>query len=250
MIQLKTLSEIEVMAEGGRLLKGIVKQLAAAAKPGVVTKELDDLARRLIKDAGGASFLGYRPEGAKMPYPAAICASVNEVVVHGLPGAYQLKEGDLLKIDLGLFYKGFHTDTAVTVGIGKILPLAEKLLSVTREALHRAIKECRSGKHLGDIGFAVNSYVSRQGFSVARNLTGHGIGRELHEDPTVFNTGQKGKGMELTPGLVLAIEPMACIGSGEIHQLADESYASKDGSLTAHFEETVAITESGPLILT
>ncbi len=240
-----------MMREGGRLLRGIVDKLTDRTRPGISLKELDQLARRLIKEAGGQpSFLGYRPEGARAPYSAAICASVNEVIVHGLPGDYQLQEGDLLKIDLGLFYKDFHTDTAVTIGIGRISSQAEKLINVTRETLRRAIKECRPGKHLGDIGFAINSHVSRQGFRVARNLTGHGIGRELHEDPTVFNTGEKGRGMELKAGMVVAIEPMVCIGSGEVRQLADESYASKDGSLTAHFEETVAITNSGPLVLT
>lgn len=250
-MSLKSLAEIKLMQEGGQILRGIVNQLVAAAKPGLATKELDNLARQLIKEAGALpSFLGYRPAGARQPYPAAICTSINEVIVHGLPGDYQLQEGDLLKIDLGLFYKSFHTDTAVTVGIGRISAEAQKLIEITKESLRRAIAQCRPGNHLGDIGYAVSGYVKRQGFSVAKNLTGHGVGRELHEEPTIFNEGQRGKGIELQPGMVLAIEPMVCVGKGETVQLADEAYAVKDGSLTAHFEETVAITVDGPLVLT
>lgn len=251
MIPLKTPSEIEIMAEGGQILKRILKKLIAAARPGVTTGELDKLVRQLTREAGGQpSFLNYRPEGAKNPYPAAICTSINQVIVHGLPGVYQLQEGDLLKIDIGLFYKNFHTDTAVTVGIGKISPQGQRLLEVTKQALHQGIAQCRPGKHLGDIGFAIEQTMTKAGFQVARSLTGHGIGQELHQEPTVSNFGQRGQGELLKIGMVLALEPMVCFGSGQIRQLKDESYASQDNSLTAHFEETVAITESGPRVLT
>ena len=251
MINLKTTEEIEIMWEGGKILRRIADEVAGAAAIGVSLKELDFLAKsKMIKAGGQPAFLNYRPAGAKKPYPASICASINEVIVHGLPTSYQLKNGDLLKIDLGLIYKDFYTDIALTIGVGNISKIASQLISVTKKALDLAIKQCYSGKHLGDIGFAVSKFVKKNGFSAARGLTGHGIGRQLHEDPNVFNDGQSGKGIKLEPGLVIAIEPMISAGGPEIVQLTDESYAMKDGSLSAHFEDTVAITEGEPLVLT
>ncbi len=232
-------------------MRRVAQIVANQAGAGVGLKDLDELARKEMAEAGGKpAFLNYRPAGARKPYPASICTSVNEVIVHGLPTNYQLKNGDLLKIDFGLIYKDFYTDIALTVGIGNISTTASQLINVTRKALDLAIEQCYVGKALGDIGFAISRFVKKNGFSVAKGLTGHGIGRHLHEDPSVFNEGQSGKGMKLEPGLVIAIEPMISAGGPEIIQLPDESYAMKDGSLSAHFEDTIAITEGGPLVLT
>ncbi len=239
------------MAEGGALLRRIATSLASAAKEGVRLSELDAMAKKLMEDAGGRpSFLNYKPTWAKKPYRASICASVNEVVVHGVPNTYKLKSGDIVKLDLGLEYKGFHTDTAVTVGIGTVSDEAKRLMQATRDALLLAIDQCIVGNTTGDIGFAVHSYVRKCGFHVAKGLTGHGVGRSLHEDPVVQNEGKPASGARLVHGMVIAIEPMVCAGKGDVEERADESFASADGSLTAHFEDTVAITESGPRILT
>ncbi len=251
MINLKTKAEIKIMAEGGKILAQVRDRLAREAKEGVILKELDNLAEKLIRSAGAIpAFLGYRPGGAEKSYPSSICASVNEVVVHGLPTKYKLKSGDILKIDLGVLYKSFYTDTAVTVGIGQISVQAEKLISVTKKALELAIENCQPGKTLGDIGFVINKYARSQGFKVIKGLTGHGIGKQLHEDPIVYNEGREKMGPKLVPGMVLAIEPMLSAGNPEVVQLEDESYATRDGSLSAQFEHTVAITENGPYILT
>ncbi len=194
--------------------------------------------------------MGYRPEGGARAFPSAICASLNDVVVHGVPSRRMLKNGDLLKIDIGVNYKGYITDGAVTVPVGTISKDAKRLVETTNTALKKAISECRSGKKLGDIGYAVESVARKGKCSVIRGLTGHGVGFELHEDPTVLNFGKKGTGMPLEEGLVLAIEPMLSLGSPDIIQLRDESYGTSDGSLSAHFEHTIAITENGPEVLT
>ena len=232
-------------------MRRIATALASAAKEGVRLSELDSMARKLMEDAGGRpSFLDYKPAWAAKPYRASICASVNEVVVHGVPGKYALKQGDIVKLDLGLEYGGFHTDTAVTVGIGTVSDEARRLMQATRDALLLAIDQCVIGNTTGDIGFAVHSYVRKQGFHVAKGLTGHGVGRALHEEPVVPNEGRPGSGAKLVAGMVIAIEPMVCAGKGDVEERPDESFASADGSLTAHFEDTVAITEHGPRILT
>ena len=247
----KSDADIALMAEGGRILARIMRDVADNARPGMMLAALDRLAHRLMIDAGGdPAFLGYRPDGALRPYPASICASVNEVVVHGVPSKYVLQEGDLLKLDFGLRFKGFCTDAALTVPIGKISSVARRLLETTQKALEAGIEAARPGNHLGDIGFAVNLIVSHSGFRVVKGLTGHGIGRALHEEPVVLNYGRMGDGILLKKGMVLAIEPMTSIGSDIIVQREDEGYATKDGSLSAHFEHTVAITEQGPKILT
>lgn len=253
MIRRKTAEEIAIMAEGGALLRGVAEALAAAAQEGVRLKELDALAEKLMKEAGGEpAFLGYKPAWAEKPYPASICASVNDVVVHGIPSAYRLKAGDIVKLDLGLKYKGFYTDTAVTVGIGAVSEDARRLMAVTKDSLTLAIDQCVAGNTVGDIGFAVNAYVRKHGMRVARGLTGHGIGRHLHEDPAVPNEAKPGTGAKLVAGMVLAIEPMVTLGSGETVQLTklDESFATKERVLAAHFEHTVAITDAGPQVLT
>ncbi len=251
MIVIKTPEEIKKMRIAGKILSSIVKEIIALANVGVNLKSLDETAKRLILQAGAQpAFLGYCPYGAKKPYPSSICTSVNEVVVHSVPNNYKLKSGDILKLDFGVRYDGYHADAAWTIPIGKISPLAQKLIETTSNALKLAVKQCKTSKTLGDIGFTISSYVRRRGFRIVQGLTGHGIGKELHEDPSVYNYGQKGKGIKLEAGMVLAIEPMVSAGSPQIIQLKDDSYATADGSLSAHFEHTVVITENGPEVLT
>ncbi len=251
---LKTSEEIEVMAEGGRRLAEVLRRLAEEAMPGVTTRSLDRLAYQLIHKAGAKpAFLRYRPAGARHAYPFSLCASLNDVVVHGQPSARAIAEGDLVKLDLGLRYKGLYTDAAVTAGAGgtaKLSREARKLMAATEEALAAAIAAARPGRTLGDVGAAIEEVVRKNKFAVADGLTGHGIGAALHEEPTVWNTGRAGRGEELVPGMVLAIEPMLVAGGGALKQLLDESWATADGSLAAHFEHTVAITKDGPRVLT
>jgi methionyl aminopeptidase len=251
MLILKTPQDIEVMAEGGRRLAEILQVLAAAARVGVTTKHLDRLAYQLIHKVGAKpAFLHYRPAGTKRPYPYTLCASLGSVVVHGVPSDHAVKDGDVVKLDLGLLYKGFYLDAAVTVPIGKVGKDAGRLIGATREALAAAIAETKLGKTLGDIGFVIERVARKNKCAVADGLTGHGIGRALHEDPTVFNVGRKGEEEELREGMVLAIEPMFVVGKGALKQLPDESWATADGSLAAHFEHTVAIMKDGPRVLT
>lgn len=251
MIKLKTSRDIEFLRESGKILAGILRALQEKSKEGTRLFWLDKLARELLeKEKARAAFLGYKQDRNSRPFPAAICASVNEQVVHGIPLDYILKSGDILKIDIGVDYRGYITDAAVTIPIGVVSKTAEQLIRVTRESLDRAISECVVGNFVGDIGFAIEEYVRLNGFNVIRELTGHGVGFGLHEDPTVYNFGKKGEGMELKPGLVLALEPMVSAGSDEVEELLDGSFVTKDGSLSAHFEHTVAITENGLEILT
>jgi methionyl aminopeptidase len=251
MLILKTSEEIGVMAEGGRRLAAVLARLAEETRAGVTTKSLDRLAYQLIHKSGAKpAFLHYRPAGAQRAYPYSLCASVNSVVVHGQPSEYVIKDGDLIKLDLGLLYKGFYSDAALTVGVGKISKEAKRLMTTTEEALRAAIAETKVGKTLGDIGYVITKGAKKSGYVVAEGLTGHGIGRALHEDPTVWNVGQKGGGEELREGVVLAIEPMFAAGKPALRQLRDESWATADGSLSAHFEHTVAVTKNGPLVLT
>ncbi len=252
MIHKKTAEEIARMAEGGALLRAVTVALAEAAQEGVRLKELDALAYKLLKKTGGTpAFLGYKPAWAKKAYTASLCASVNDVVVHGIPSAYRLKQGDIVTLDLGLKYKGLYTDTAVTVAIGEVTDEAKQLIAVTRDALILAIDQCVAGNTVGDIGFAINAYVRKHGLHIVKELTGHGIGKNLHEDPIVPNEGKPSAGARLEAGMVIAIEPMVTMGSGAIIQLKlDESFATKERVLAAHFEHTVAITDAGPQILT
>jgi methionyl aminopeptidase len=250
-MELKTAEQIETMAEGGRRLAAVLERLRAEARPGVTTLALDRIAYDLIVKGGDKpNFLNYHPAGAKKAYPYTLCASVNNVVVHGQPSKYILKDGDLLKLDLGLRHHGLNLDSAITIGVGSISALAKKLLSATEESLYAGIEQAQVGKTLGDIGWAIERVVRKNKFSVVDGLTGHGIGKELHEEPTVFNFGAKRTGMRLAEGLVIAIEPMVATGKGDIIQLLDEGYGTVDGSLAAHFEHTVAITADGPRILT
>ncbi|MEK7464289.1 MAG: type I methionyl aminopeptidase [Patescibacteria group bacterium] len=251
MIRLKTEKDLEKLRVSGKILASVLKSLSVVAKEGVELRELDELARKLIKEAGARpAFLGYTPGGGRKPYPAAICTSVNDTIVHGIPTKYKLRKRDILKIDLGVQYEGYFTDSAVTIGIGEVSNIAKKLMLVTKEALAAGIENCRPNGHLGDIGWAVEKVVKKGGFKAINGLTGHGVGFEVHEDPTIYNFGDKGTGVKLKPGMVLAIEPMVSAGSSDIVQDNDDSYKTADGSLSAHFEHTIAITEDGIEVLT
>lgn len=260
MINIKTQKEIEIMAEGGKILASILKGLTKAVKPGITTQDLDKLARELVFKFGAKpAFLNYNG------YPATLCTSINDEIVHGVPSDRKLERGDLLKLDMGVLYKGFYTDSAVTVLIGGGLSLdkktlvKKKLIRVTRESLEVGIKEARVGNTLGDIGFAIQKYVEKSGFNVIRDLVGHGIGRDLHEEPQVPNYIKSGERtklarhelIELVEGMVIAIEPMVVTGDWKTREGADGFvFNTKDGGLAAHFEHTVAITERGPKVLT
>lgn len=251
MVILKSGEEIAVMKEGGRRLAHVLKSLRKEVRIGIATSHLDAKARELLKEtATKAAFLNYRPAGAARPFPAALCVSINDVVVHGVPGEQLIHEGDLVKLDMGLVHQGFYVDSAITVGAGKVSKNAERLMNATKKALFEGIKMAKPGNTLGDIGWAVSRRVEREGFEVVQSLTGHGIGRSLHEDPYVFNLGRRGDGEQLLPGMVLAIEPMVAMGEGRVRQEKDDSVRTADRSPAAHFEHTVAITKRGPVILT
>jgi len=246
MIQLKTPEEIDRMAAAGRILARCHEILRAKARPGVTTAELDAAAERFIRSQGAEpAFKGYRG------FPGSICASPNSMVVHGIPGAYELKRGDLLSIDIGVILDGWVADAAVTHPIGNVTPIAGRLLATTRAALFDAVEECRVGNRLGDVSHAVQTRVENDGFAVIRSLVGHGIGRSMHEDPQIPNFGEPGTGPELEEGMALAIEPMVNVGTHHV-RMGQDNWAvySQDGSLAAHFEHTVAITAEGPRILT
>lgn len=246
MIIRKTPRQIRQMKEAGLIVWHVHQELAKVIAPGITTRELDALAERLIRQAGGTpTFKGYHG------YPGSICASVNEVVVHGIPGEKALAEGDVIAIDLGVTYGGWVGDSAFTHPVGQVSPEAERLLEVTRVALEKGIARCYPGNRLGDVGHAVQSYVESQGFSVVRDFVGHGVGAQMHEDPQVPNYGLPGTGVTLRPGMVLAIEPMVNAGTEAVRVLPDGwTVVTADGRYSAHFEHTVAITEEGPVILT
>jgi methionyl aminopeptidase len=246
MINIYTEKEIAIMAEGGKILAKIIYETAKHAKAGVTTKYLDKVAEDLIFQYGAKpAFKGFNG------YPSALCASVNEEVVHAIPGGRKLKEGDLLTLDLGIEYKNYCTDMAITMGIGKIDKKLQKLINITEKSLELAIKQCKPGNRLGDIGFTIQSYVERNGFNVIRDLVGHGIGKKVHEEPEILNYGNKGEGIVLKPGMVIAIEPMNVVGGWEVERAKDGfAFLSKDRSISAHFEHTVAITKKGCRVLT
>jgi methionyl aminopeptidase len=242
----KTPEEIEQMAAAGRVLARCLNMLRGKARTGVTTGELDKAAEKFIRSQGGEpAFKGYRG------FPGSICASPNSMVVHGIPGAFKLGRGDILSIDVGEILDGWVADAAITVPIGNVTPVAKRLLATTRAALFEAVEQCRPGNRLGDIGHAVQQRVEADEFSVVRSLVGHGIGRDMHEDPQIPNYGEPGTGEKLEEGMVLAVEPMVNVGNHPIRVAADNwSVYSQDGSLAAHFEHTVAITAEGPRILT
>jgi methionyl aminopeptidase len=240
-------AEIARMQTANQLVADVLAELEAEVGPGVTTADLDRLAERLVRDAGAEpAFKGYRG------YPATLCASVNEEVVHGIPSASRvLREGDIVSLDIGVKLNGFYGDAAVTVPVGGVSDETATLLRVTSESLERAIAQVRVGGRLSDIGHAVQEWVEGHGFSIVREFVGHGIGERLHEDPQIPNYGQPGRGPKLAEGMVLAIEPMVAMGRPETRVLGDGWTAvTKDGSLAAHFEHTVAVTSAGPLVLT
>ena len=252
MIILKSLKEIEQQREACQIVAEILLRLKDAVKPGVTTKELDDLAERLTKEKNAVpAFKGVKAGGPYKPFPSVICASVNNEVIHGIPSERKLKEGDILSVDFGVEYKGFYGDSAITVAVGKISENARKLMDATRESLDEAIKNAVVGNRLSDISHAVQNYVEKRNYSVVRDFVGHGIGRSLHEDPQIPNYGSPGRGIRLKAGMVLAIEPMINEGTYEVEVLNDGWTAvTLDGKLSAHYEHTVAITESRPIVLT
>ena len=246
MINLKTKHEIDMMARAGALLASVVPELKAACKPGVKTIELDRIAERLIREGGATpGFLGYHG------YPRSICVSIDDEAVHGIPSSRRIEDGDLVSLDLGLILDGFWADVGSTVAVGKVSAEAKRLIEVTESALEVGIAKAQPGGWLGDISSAVQTHVEDAGFSVIRQFVGHGIGRQMHEDPQVPNFGKPGTPPKLKPGMVLAIEPMVNAGSYEVYMKPDGwTICTVDGSLSAYFEHTVAITEKGPVILT
>jgi methionyl aminopeptidase len=228
--------------------------LSKKVVPGVSTQELEDLARKLIDEGGDrAAFLNYTPRGAKRPYPASLCVSVNDEIVHGIPNENPkiLKEGDIVTLDLGLVHNGLITDSAITLAVGNVSEDNKKLIEHCKEALYIGIKEARGGNTVGDIGFAIESFVKPLGYGLSEGLAGHGVGYKVHEDPFVPNEGNRGQGEKLVPGMVIAIEPMITLGSNKITLAKDGyTYKTRDGSNAAHFEHTIAITEGDPIILT
>jgi methionyl aminopeptidase len=245
-IIIKSPAQIERMAAAGSIQARCLKMLRSKVRAGVTTDELDLAAERFITSQGATpSFLGYRG------FPGSICASPNSMVVHGIPGPYTLRRGDLISLDVGVTHEGWVADAAITVGVGEISPEAELLLEVTQASLFAAVEQAVPGNHLGDVSHAVQQRVEADGLSIIRSLVGHGVGRDMHEDPQVPNYGEPGRGPLLEPGMVFAIEPMVNAGGPEV-RLGDDNWAvySADGSLAAHFEFTVAVTEDGPRILT
>ncbi len=246
MIICKSEQELGYMREAGRVVAGALEAVAKAISPGVTTAELDRIAEEYILSKGARpAFKGL------YGFPATICASVNEEVVHGIPGLKKLRSGDIISIDIGAEINGYYGDSAQTFPVGDIAPEVQKLLDVTREALARGIEMARSGNRLFDISHAVQSYVEKHGFSVVRDYVGHGIGRKMHEEPQVPNFGRPGRGPRLRPGMTLAIEPMVNMGVYQVQTLPDNwTVVTKDGKPSAHFEHTVAITDGEPVILT
>jgi len=244
---IKNPEEIKMMREGGKILARILKELAKTVRPSISTKYLDDLAVTLaIKHKASPSFKNYNG------YPHATCISVNEEVVHNMPSQDKiLKEGDIVGIDFGLWYKGLCTDMAVTVPVGKVSKQAKKLIKVTKKALEIGLKQAKAGNTIGDVGFAIEQFVLKGGFSVVKTLTGHGVGHQVHEEPKIPNFGEPGRGVRLEEGMTLAIEPMVNIGRHEVRTKEDGwGIVTNDSSLSAHFEHTVAVTKKGYEILT
>lgn len=246
MIIRKSRSEIEKMRAAGRIVAQVLRALSEMVEPGMSTRDLDRIAERMIRDAGAIpTFKGYHG------FPASICTSINEEVVHGIPGTKKLKAGDIIGIDCGATYQGYVGDSAVTVPVGDVSEEVERLMAVTRESLRQAIDKCWAGNRLGDVCSAVQAYVEPRGYTVVRNYCGHGIGQRMHEEPQVPNYGEPGTGKGLKEGWVIAIEPMINLGNSDVKVLSDGwTVVTTDGQPSAHFEHTVAVTESGPDVLT
>lgn len=248
MIQLKSPRELETMAAGGRILAATHQHITPALQPGVSTMEIDRMVESFIRSHAGAtpSFKGL------YGFPGSACISLNEEIVHGIPSTKRvLKDGDIITVDIGVYYGGFHTDSAWTYSVGRISPDAKRLMDVTEQALYAAIKECKLGNHIGDLGAACETVVAAAGFSVVKDLVGHGVGAVMHEEPQVPNYGKPKRGPRLQVGMTLAIEPMVNVGGPATKTLADKwTIVTLDGELSAHFEHTVAITAEGPRVLT
>ena len=252
MVILKSRDEIEAIRRAGRVVAKALAAARAAVRPGVTLKELDRLAEQTIRGAGAVpSFTGYKPHFAPYPFPATLCLSVNDAIVHGIPDGYRLREGDLVSIDCGAIVDGYHADSAVTVGVGEVDETAARLMETTERALHAGIAQGRVGNRLTDISHAVGKVAQAEGFGIVPDFGGHGVGQALHEDPQVLNDGPPGRGLRLREGLVLAIEPMFNEGTGD-YQLRPDGWtlATADGLRSAHFEHTIAITPNGPELLT
>lgn len=254
MITIKTKEDIQILREGGKRHAAILQKLREMVRPGLSSSELNDEANRLITSGGDTSaFLNYKPNGATRPFPASLCVSVNDEIVHGIPNESEkiLKEGDIVSLDLGLVHGGLITDAAITVAVGNVSADLNKLLETTKKALYEGIKAAKCGKRTGDIGVAIERIAIANNYGVVEELSGHGVGYKVHEDPFIPNYGEAGKGEVLKPGMVLAIEPMFNLGSR--HIVLDEdgyTYRTKDGSPSAHFEHTILITKGDPEILT
>ncbi len=247
MIVRKSKSELETMRQGGKITAACLKMLTENVRAGVTTRELDRLAEDFIRSHDGKpEFKGYQG------FPASICASPNAMIVHGIPGSYRLKEGDIISLDVGVRYEGFVTDSATTVGVGELPSQAAALLHTTQECLAAATEQMRVGKRLGDIGHVIQSIAETRGYGVVRDLVSHGVGRKMHEDPQIPNYGRPGTGPRLLPGMTFAIEPMITLGSYDIRISEWDRWSiyTTDGSLAAHYEHTVAVTENGPWVLT
>ena len=247
MIPIKSKEEIEIMAEGGKILAKILKELEKKVKPGITTKELDRVAETLIFKSGGTpSFKGYDE------FPATLCTSINEELVHAVPSQRKLKEGDILSLDIGMKYQGYHSDMAITLPVPKkISPEAIRLIRVTKKALKRGIKKVRPGNTFGDIGNTIQRYVESQGFNVVRDLCGHGIGRELHEEPKILNYGKRHLGPEIKEGMTFCLEPMVTAGDWKLKKSKDgHGFETQDGSLSCHFEHMMVVTKNGVKVLT
>jgi len=252
MITIKSKSEIDLMRKAGEIVTLALEKIKEAIKPGVTTLELDKIAEEIIRKNGAIpSFKGYKGFPGAINFPASICASVNDEVVHGIPGLRVLKDGDIISIDIGAYYNGFHGDAARTFGVGKISSEAEKLINVTRQSFYEGIKKAVKGNRIVDISTAIQEYVEKNGFSVVREYVGHGIGRDMHEAPQVPNYRTKERGPRLEPGMTIAVEPMVNVGKHYVKLLDNKwTVVTADGSLSAHYENTIAITDGDPVILT
>lgn len=246
MISVKNKDQLKLMREAGRITGEALVLAGESIKPGMTTKQLDTIIRHHIEKSGAKpSFLGYGG------FPGSACISINNEVIHGIPSARVIEEGDIVKVDVGAFYKGFHGDSANTFAVGKVSGEAMRLIEVTKESFWRGIAEAKPGNRVGDIGYAVQSYVEENGFSVVRRYVGHGVGAELHESPDVPNFGTKGRGVRLCPGMTIAVEPMVNIGAPDVIEKSDKwTVVTADGTLSAHYEHTIAITDDGVIVLT
>ena len=253
MVGLKTQSELATMRKAGRIVARTLAAVSAAARPGVRLVDLDGMAAEVIAAEGARpSFLGYHPKWAPVPYPGVLCLSVNDVIVHGIPDRRQLRDGDLLSVDCGAHIDGYHGDAAVTVAVGEVDPAARKLVDTTARALAAGIGAARVGARIGDIAHAIQTVARAGGYGLPAGLGGHGVGTAMHEDPSVPNTGRPHRGLPLREGLVIAIEPMLVEGGRDTHRTGADGWTIRttDGTRAAHFEHTIAVTASGPAILT